>query len=109
MSRWKAPENFGTGCSIGGRWLEVIDGILNVEDIEGVDYQTPLTSLGFVQLPEDDPIQSLPGAQEKDQSAEAGQGLSRDDSSVPAHSSEALHGSSGSSQTAARKSKVRKA
>lgn len=53
MSKWKAPENFGTGCSIGGRWLEVVDGILTIDDSEGLDYGTPLSSLGFTQLLED--------------------------------------------------------
>lgn len=59
MSKWKAPENFGAGCSIGGRWFDVVDGVLNIED-DGGDYGTPLGSLGFTQLPDDE--QAAPAA-----------------------------------------------
>jgi len=52
MPKFKAPESAGTGCSIGGRWFEVIDGVLSIPDDEG-DYGAALGSLGYVGLPHD--------------------------------------------------------
>lgn len=53
MPKFKAPENAGTGCSIGGRWFEVIDGVLSIPDDDGGDYGAALGSLGYVGLPHD--------------------------------------------------------
>lgn len=62
MPKYKAPEDAGTGCSIGGRWFAVEDGILSIPDDDGGDYGAALGSLGYVGLPHDPVEQAAPSA-----------------------------------------------